>query len=110
MRIEGWLMKTFRCTCQNALYFDDAACLHCGREVGYDTVSNAMVTLGVDTGFKRCANGEQFGVCNGTVRAGPAVVCPACALNRMIPDLTDLANLPLWARLEAAKRRVLYTL
>lgn len=110
MRTDGWLMKTFRCTCQNALYFDNTACLHCGREVGFDAMSNGMVTLGAGTGFKRCANGQQFGVCNGAVREGRSVVCPACALNRTIPDLTNPANLPLWAGMEAAKRRVLYTL
>ena len=37
-------------------------------------------------------------------------LCVACALNEVIPDLSVPANLPLWRRLEAAKRRCLFTL
>ena len=36
--------------------------------------------------------------------------CNSCALSAVIPDLSDSANEQAWRRIEAAKRRLLYTL
>ncbi|HEX4412451.1 MAG TPA: putative zinc-binding metallopeptidase [Lacipirellulaceae bacterium] len=40
----------------------------------------------------------------------PNELCSACKLTETIPDLTVVGNREKWARLEAAKRRLLYTL
>ena len=40
----------------------------------------------------------------------PARLCCACQITETIPDLTVIGNREKWARLEAAKRRLLYTL
>ena len=37
-------------------------------------------------------------------------MCESCRLTRVIPDLSLPANMPRWAKLEAAKRRLIYTL
>jgi hypothetical protein len=42
--------------------------------------------------------------------AQAAPLCTACRLTETIPDLTVAGNREKWARLEAAKRRLLYTL
>jgi hypothetical protein len=49
---------------------------------------------------------------DGAIPAPNAVerLCSACQLTETIPDLTVAGNREKWARLEAAKRRVLYTL
>jgi hypothetical protein len=38
------------------------------------------------------------------------VLCFACRFNEVIPDLTVQGHLPLWRKIEIAKRRALYTL
>lgn len=44
------------------------------------------------------------------VPADESGFCVACRLNEVIPDLSSPANLALWGRLEAAKRRLVYSL
>ena len=40
----------------------------------------------------------------------PETLCLACRLNRTIPDLSQPHNVACWGRLEAAKRRLVYSL
>jgi len=56
-----------------------------------------------------CAN-RQHGACNWLVEAGGPALCPACSLNRTIPDLTLPENLRRWQRIEIAKHRLAYSL
>jgi hypothetical protein len=50
-------------------------------------------------------------VCNWLVPAeDPDALCRACRLNLVIPPLADPSARPAWARLEAAKRRLVYSL
>ena len=61
--------------------------------------------------FRYCANRMQHQVCNWLVPADdPQPLCASCRLNSVIPNLGVARNLLLWARLEAAKRRLLYDL
>lgn len=61
-------------------------------------------------GLKRCGNGVRHGVCNWLLPSGPAEdLCPACRLNRTIPDLSSARNVQLWGRMEMAKRRLIYS-
>ena len=67
--------------------------------------------LPLDEQWRRCANGVDHDICNWAVPAMSADrYCRACALNELIPNLEVPGNLEMWARLESAKRRLLYNL
>jgi hypothetical protein len=61
--------------------------------------------------FRRCSNYARQGACNWTV---PAVedyaYCQACRLNQVVPDLSREGHRDYWRKIEAAKRRLVYTL
>lgn len=60
--------------------------------------------------YTYCANHEQ-GVGNWLVPSdSPIPFCPACALNRTIPDLSHPGYLGRWRSLEAAKHRLVHSL
>ena len=61
--------------------------------------------------YRMCANYAQENVCNWMVPAeNPTPLCWACRLNQVIPDLSQPNHRVYWAKLEAAKRRTLFTL
>lgn len=61
--------------------------------------------------FRQCVNYSLEGVCNWMLPAeSPAHLCSSCQLTRVIPALTIPKNRVYWRRLEAAKRRLLYSL
>jgi hypothetical protein len=116
-------MKVYTCSnCKNSLYFENSVCLKCSHSVGFDPITMNMVTLEPGQGgvfanmaktkesFNYC-NNSQYGVCNWLVpaAAGPGF-CVACALNRVIPDLSLDQNRFRWKSLEAAKHRLVYSL
>jgi hypothetical protein len=122
-------MKLFSCdNCQQTLYFENSRCMSCGESLGYCTDTARLVTLrrpvagatGVfeiglpnnQTGrFQLCRNAREHDACNWLVAADSgSEFCRSCALSEVIPDLTDAANDAAWRRIEAAKRRLLYTL
>lgn len=104
-------MQKFRCDCGNDLFFGSTQCLRCGCEVGYDPAAGIMRRIAPDQGVRRCENGLRHQICNWTVTPElDAGLCAACRLNRIIPDLSRPSNVVLWGRVEAAKRRLLYTL
>lgn len=104
-------MQRFVCNCGNILFFDNFKCLRCGNEVGYDCKGGTMVVIQSAGGMRRCGNGIKHGACNWVVPAQKGeYLCPACTLNRTIPDLSAPRNLLLWGRMETAKRRLVYTL
>lgn len=50
-------------------------------------------------------------MCNWVVpRKDPAPFCKSCSLNRTVPDLSYPANVAAWSKVEAAKRRLIFTL
>ncbi len=66
---------------------------------------------GTDELWKDCQNRTIYDVCNWMIPAGaPASLCLACATNRTIPNLNISNHLQLWARMEAAKRRLLLSI
>ncbi len=104
-------MVHFTCSCGNALFFENSLCLQCGSQVGYDLETNEMVQLGNRGSPAPCRNGVDYQVCNWvTPCATDHPLCPACRLNRTIPDLAGPGNCEAWRRMESAKRRVLYSL
>ncbi|MEX2642191.1 MAG: putative zinc-binding metallopeptidase [Acetobacterales bacterium] len=121
-------MKPFSCVCGNMLFFDNTVCLSCGREVGWCPACAAVRALEpAGDGLYRCtapscghllvkcANYAREGVCNRCVDAGeghPGLepLCDCCRFNATIPDLSVTGNRERWARIEAAKRRLIYVL
>jgi hypothetical protein len=106
--LENISMKLFSCPhCGQRLYFENARCLNCGSSVLYDPEISGFVLTGTDDVF-HCANVDQCD-CNWRVPAGQ-LFCRACALNKIIPDLAVAGNRERWTRVEAAKKRAVYSL
>jgi hypothetical protein len=120
-------MKTFACECGNRLFFGNTHCMKCGKPAGFcpacrrvsglipgenDTFTCGSPNCG--TQLRKCHNYAVENVCNGCVpideqgeSASP--LCEDCQLTDVIPDLSISENRAYWARLEDAKRRVLFT-
>ena len=119
-------MRTFSCICGQTLFFENTRCVHCNRLVGWSEVDRAVVGVDGDPEdlagdfidpqgrpLRCCANRVNFSVCNRlldaeTTRSGD--LCLACGMNRTVPDQSIEGNRERWAKLEAAKRRMLYDL
>lgn len=100
-------MKLFSCpNCNARLYFENAQCLNCGELVIYEPDSSGFVLSG--GGHAPCANATEC-ACNWAAEPGGRF-CRACALNKTIPDLAIDGNRDRWVRVEAAKRRAVYSL
>jgi hypothetical protein len=116
-------MKIYDCACGATLFFENVQCLSCRRELGFlpdrQTLSalepgSARETwhaLAVKASYRKCQNYARERVCNWLVAPGDdAPFCVACRLNETIPDLSAPGNRVAWAKLEAAKRRLVYSL
>ncbi|SDL62779.1 zinc-binding metallopeptidase family protein [Paracoccus chinensis] len=115
-------MQLFECqNCGQALYFENRSCERCGHRLGYVAAQQSLVAIEPegelwrplnDPGarYRFCRNADHD-VCNWLVAAdAPGDFCEACRHNRMIPDLSDPANLLRWRRLEDARHRLFYSL
>ena len=98
-------MRSFRCSCGNAVYFENDRCLDCKRTLAFDRTQLALRPM--VAGDRRCAN---TAACNWLVDAADAAYCAACALNEVVPDLADPHRAALYYEVEKAKRRLLFTL
>lgn len=116
-------MKRFSCACGRPVFFENSYCLGCDRPLGFDPESLELLSLDDGGGFYRaagastdkryhhCRNRVEHDVCNWLVPAEAGVdYCLACGLNEVIPALDSGKNRVLWARLEAAKRRMIFDL
>jgi hypothetical protein len=114
-------MKIFACqNCGQLLHFENTGCMRCGLGLGFLPASLSLSALTPDgEAFLAMADGARWklcgnagaAICNWLVPAdSPDAFCPACALNRTIPDLAAPGNLQRWQALEAAKRRLVYAL
>ena len=117
-------MRYFACDCREgvALFFENTKCLCCHRPVGWchDTQSLLVFDLteegeyfNQDRLYVPCANRKES-VCNGMIPADLASetnsLCFSCHFNDNIPSLAVEGHRELWANLEAAKRRLIFTL
>ena len=68
----------------------------------------ALRAVGLDD--RRCAHHAFPGTCNWLVTTGANDFCTACALNEVIPDLSDARRVRLYHEVEKSKRRLLFTL
>jgi hypothetical protein len=104
------------------VFFDNTMCLACGRELGFlpfqgmlsaiePSKERAYRALVDGSLHRKCLNHVREGVCNWMVPVWDGRdYCQACRLNRVIPDLSVPENRKLWGDMEAAKRRLVYTL
>ncbi len=122
-------MKVFHCDhCGQLLFFENVTCMRCGRALAFvpelaDVVSLEQVSseeglfdTRSGTRVRLCTNYVRHQVCNWAIALGspsdrgPMSLCRACELTRTIPNLGTAGNDRLWYKLEAAKRRLVYTL
>jgi hypothetical protein len=118
-------MKTFLCQCnkESRLFFENTLCSKCGRMVGYCPDEKRMQAFEPINGtnkwqsveghrlYRQCSNYVQHNVCNWMIPdEKPQSLCIACQFTDIIPNLDEPRHLVYWARLETAKRRLLYTL
>ena len=118
-------MKTFQCSCENRLYFENTQCLRCNESLGFledlrfvspieksnEDLWRAGHPAARDRLYRKCHNYADAAVCNWMVPGrGDAVYCRSCRLNQIIPDLSDQRNVTLWRRIERAKRQLVDTL
>ena len=101
-------MRSFRCSCGNRIYFENDRCLVCWRELIFDPGTLALRV--VEASDRRCAHHAHPGTCNWLASAGGGGFCTACALNEVIPDLSEARRVRLYHEVEKAKRRLLFTL
>ncbi|WP_299701294.1 putative zinc-binding metallopeptidase [Caballeronia sp.] len=119
-------MKTFHCNhCNQLVFFENFRCERCESLLGFipeiaeisafedagDGLWRSRHPEHRDTLYKRCHNYEVEKVCNWMVPAESTdPLCHACRLTHTIPNLGVANRRYYWFRLEAAKRRLLYTL
>lgn len=119
-------VNTFHCNvCQSLLFFENVSCLGCGHMLAYLPDTGTIAALEQDASglyhptprvtpsraYRLCANYTSHQVCNWAVAAEDEhTLCRSCRLTRMIPDISAPESQAAWYRLEAAKRRVIYTL
>ncbi len=115
-------MKIFSCdVCGQRVYFENTQCTGCGSFLGFlpDQLRMASLqSLGDDRWqtlegktYRLCQNSRDHAICNWMIPADShESFCPACSLNRTIPNLDTPENLDLWREIETAKRRLLYSL
>jgi len=115
-------VKLFICQhCQQTLLFENTKCERCGHKLGYlpdQGVLSAVEPSGANwtalaspgQTYRFCANWERQG-CNWMVAPDEHdAFCAACRHNRTIPDISEPINHLRWQKIEAAKRRLVYTL
>lgn len=108
-------MRLFTCeACGQIAFFENTVCTRCGLAFVYDPERVRLRGLEAKGHeLRRCSNFEAAG-CNWGVDVTEAArdhtLCRSCRLTRTIPVLTDDAARLGWAKIERAKRRLLYTL
>jgi hypothetical protein len=119
-------MQVFHChACGAAVYFENTACLSCGHELGFLPdlmLISALEGDGADRWralsagephhrYRKCLHFRNEAACNWMVPVDdPHELCASCRLSRTIPDISQADLRRQWARLETAKRRLLYSL
>ncbi len=104
-------MRLFECdSCGNLVYFENTRCEQCGADLAFNP---DHLRLSVRPPQARPCDNARHDACNWLLAADAAadeIFCPACRLNRTIPDLSTPGALALWQRVEIAKHRAVYGL
>ena len=111
MQMTGQDMKLFTCSsCGQALFFENTRCQKCERQLAYLPDVNVISPLD-PARYRLCANYSQHDVCNWAIPlAQDSALCVSCELNVDVPATDSADEKVAWARLETAKRRLLYSL
>lgn len=118
-----------QCQCGYPVFFRNHLCLHCGRALGYEPDTAAILPLesldeagnwyvagaAAEQGrvYRRCANFSLAPQCNWLIRVAEGEshdLCRCCRLNRTVPDPSIGQNAALWHAVEVAKRRLVSSL
>jgi hypothetical protein len=118
-------MKTFHCTaCGHLIFFENVQCERCGMLLGFIPESGEMSAFVKESAgrwraqltgdgalYRPCHNYAVEKVCNWMIPVeSDNRFCQSCRLTSVIPNLRARRRKGYWSRLEAAKRRLLYTL
>jgi hypothetical protein len=125
-------MKLFQCqACDQPVTFEATACESCARKLGYVCAAHEVSALepmglsahpamgGAQTFHAYADSGRRYRYCNNALSGAcnwlvpeddPDIFCTACRHNRVVPDLSQSWNLARWRQIEAAKRRLFYSL
>jgi hypothetical protein len=105
-------VRAFTCPdCFSLVPFESTHCLVSDSDLGYSRADRAMRVLHdgrTAGGLVRC-NNSDIAACN-WLTTPDEPLCDCCRLTRTRPADGDTAALPMFARTEAAKRRLLYPL
>jgi hypothetical protein len=124
-------MRIFHCDhCGKPVFFENVSCGNCGHQLAYLPDLRLLASLDA-TGksdplgpqyttpvrssdgraYRLCSNYTTHNVCNWAVPSDdPNALCMSCRLTQVIPDISSIPNKAAWYRLEAAKRRLVYSL
>jgi hypothetical protein len=119
-------MRVFHCNhCRHLVFFENTQCMKCARALAYlpdlgfmgsldsagDGLWRSPLRLAAGRTYRLCSNYTGQDVCNWALPADdPDPLCRSCRLTRVIPDLNRDGAKAAWYRLEAAKRRLIYSL
>jgi hypothetical protein len=123
-------MRNFHCDhCGLPVFFENTLCTRCDHKLAYLPDVKLIASLDPVAGspaaqlwtspvprakgrtYRLCDNYTKHNACNWAVPAAdPNPLCQACRLTTVIPDLARDGHLVAWRKLEAAKRRLLYSL
>jgi hypothetical protein len=116
-------LPPFGCpNCRRLIHFEARVCPACHFTLGYDPATDAFLFLGDNLTTWRnvsgeahevvvCGNNGALEICNWLVAVDDATnLCRACRHNHIIPDLSVAGVPERWAKIEAAKRRMMHTL
>jgi hypothetical protein len=125
-RSESREVKTYTCACGQLIFFQNVTCVNCNRELGFlpdllwltslDPVGNGVwrptAVQAQSMPYRKCENYAVGHVCNWMIpqEEQEATFCASCRLNEIIPDLSNEQNRGRWAKIENAKRRLVYSL
>jgi hypothetical protein len=121
-----FIVKVFHCDhCRHLVFFENSTCVRCNHPLAYfvelavvgsldaagDNLWRSPLRRAAGRTYRLCENYRVHNVCNWAVRADdPNPLCHSCRLTRVIPDLSQPGHQEAWYRLEAAKRRLVYSL
>lgn len=116
-------MKVFHCNhCQQLVFFESTQCVNCSHTLAFlpdlrvigalDTVGDGpFSTSSGKAQYHLCQNYAKENICNWAIPASDTnTLCESCRLTRVVPDLNRPGFREAWYKLEAAKRRLIYSL
>lgn len=120
-------MQTFLCdSCGQLLFFENYHCIKCDSFLGFSVDDGAILTLSQIEGtdlfreiselpdaveYRYCDNRRKHDACNWLVpNDSEHRHCVSCRLTEELPPLQDETRRKSWVKVEAAKRRLLYSL